>query len=168
MPHKIYAVRYISWIAVIALIIGSCLMFVIGGYKTFLAIGYFLGYTDVFRTAEEVPNQVNPVNLSMATLVSAMDIFLFALILLIFAYGILHLFIATGENQNIPIPEIMRLNNLTQLKTILAQVIIIILFVDFLESVINAGLKWIPWEAIVTPVAILLLAAALRLMHQHE
>ena len=167
MQQKIYAFRYISWIAVIALITGSGLMFLLGGYKTFMAIGYFFGLSDIYRT-EEIPPQVSLINLSMATLVSAMDIFLFALILLIFAYGILHLFIATGDNQNIPLPEIMRINNITQLKTILAQVIIIILFVDFLESVITVGLKWVPLEALVTPLAILLLAAALRLMREHE
>jgi len=33
--------RYMSWIAVISSLIGSSLMFIIGGYKTYLALGNF-------------------------------------------------------------------------------------------------------------------------------
>jgi len=102
-------------------------------------------------------------------MVSAMDTFLFALVLLIFAYGVFHLFIATGDKiMEASLPEWARIESVTQLKTILAQVIIVILFVDFLESVISSGLEWMPWEGLTTPLAVLLLAGALRLMHTKE
>jgi uncharacterized membrane protein YqhA len=160
--------RYMSWIAVISSLIGSSLMFIIGGYKTYLAVGNFLGFVKRARL-EDASVKISPSNLSIATMVSAMDTFLFALVLLIFAYGVFHLFIATGDKiMEASLPEWARIESVTQLKTILAQVIIVILFVDFLESVISSGLEWMPWEGLTTPLAVLFLAGALRLMHTKE
>ena len=167
MP-SIYSFRYISWIAVIASFLGSLMMFIMGGYKTLLAISYFCGFSKWLST-EELSENINLTHLSVATMVSAIDIFLFALVLLIFAYGIYHLFILPSDSIKAKnIPEWAQISKFSELKTILAQVVIIILFVDFLESAVSLGLKWIPWEGIITPLSILLLAAALRLMHAKE
>jgi len=165
----LYAVRYMSWIAVIASLIGSLLMFLIGGYKTIIAVGEFLGFSTIISPNEPLSQHISPGNLAMASMVSAVDVFLFALILLIFAFGVYHLFIADHEkHKDFPLPAWARINSVTELKTTLAQVIIIILFVDFLESAVSAGLQWVPWEALVSPIAILLLAGALRLIHTSE
>jgi len=168
MLNKIFAFRYISWIAVIGSMLGSFLMFIVGGYKTYLAFVMFFSAPLTLNQENNVP-LVNRGNHAMATLVSAMDIFLFALVLLIFGYGIYNLFISSMRgDKEIKLPGFMRIENLSQLKATLAEVIVIILFVDFLESVINEGTKWVPWEGVVTPVAILLLAGAFRLMQTKE
>jgi uncharacterized membrane protein YqhA len=143
-------------------------MFIIGGYKTYLAVGIFFGFVKRGRL-EDASEKITSSNLSVATIISAMDTFLLALVLLIFAYGVFHLFVASGnKSMEVDIPRWAHIESITQLKTILAQVIVIILFVDFLESVFSSGSEWIPWEGITTPVAVLLLAGALYLMHNKE
>jgi hypothetical protein len=53
-------------------------------------------------------------------------------------------------------------------KTILIQVIIVILAVNVLEHVTLVGPEALKWETLIIPGAILFLAASLWLMHAHH
>ena len=57
-----------------------------------------------------------------------------------------------------------RINSIGQLKLYLTEVVITILFVQFLEIVIVNGDHLLDWQAIILPVAILCLAGAIYLM----
>jgi uncharacterized membrane protein YqhA len=131
-------------------------------------LSFFEWFGDVesrFFIAEKLDEHLTSSQMSVATLVSAVDVFLFALVLLIFSYGIYHLFIINKEEANyLRLPEWARITSLAELKTILAEVIIVILFVELLESVLNVTTEWLPWLGLVVPCAIVLLAGALKLM----
>ena len=59
----------------------------------------------------------------------------------------------------------MQIVSISELKTTLIQVIIVILAVNVLEHVILVGPQALKWETLIIPAAILCLAASLRLMH---
>lgn len=164
--NRFFVFRYLAIISVIASLIGSALMFFVGAIKTYLAIGYVLE-GGLFTATENFHQHLSSSSqMAVATLVSAVDVFLFALVLLIFSYGVYHLFIINKEQEaNLKLPEWARVTSLAELKMILAEVIIVILFVEFLESVMNIKSEWLPWEGVILPFAILLMAAAVKFMH---
>lgn len=166
--NKLYTLRYLSWIAVICSFIGSILMFIVGIFKTFISINYVFELTNA-NLPNETHNEAGLANKAIASLVSAVDVFLFALALLIFAYGIYHLFILSKDDEKTKgLPEWMRISSFSELKQILGHIVIIIIFVDFLESIVNLGINWIPLEGIFTPISILLMALALYFLHGKE
>ena len=153
--------RSISLIAVISLFAGSALMFIAGLLRTIYAFFLFVsGFT------MRLPEHLSESSLASVALVQAVDSFLFALVLLIFSYGIYILFVRTFTAEELQqLPKWMRVESIGELKTTLLQVIIVILAVNVLEHVILVGPEALKWETLIIPAAILFLAAALRLMH---
>ena len=88
---------------------------------------------------------------------------LFALVLMMFAAGVLDLFIRSVEDLKLRVQQGLRVNTIGELKSALAEVIVIILFVKFLELVLFAT-NHLPWEALTLPLAVLALSAGLRLL----
>jgi uncharacterized membrane protein YqhA len=89
-------------------------------------------------------------------------------VLFIFAYGVYWIFVfqKTEETESDPLKAI-RITNISQLKKILAEVIIIILFVKFLEiALIN--LNSLKWELLIMPGSILLLSVSLKFLELKE
>ncbi len=76
----------------------------------------------------------------MFMIVDSMDAFLFALVLLIFCFGVLNLCVRhiDGDEMN-QVPRWLRVDSISHLKTSLAQLIIVILFVNVLEFVLFEG-----------------------------
>ena len=160
MERLLFSIRYISWVAIVCSVTGSLLMFFVGALKTYKAVAtIFFG-----RIPDESLSQLKPANVTTAYLIKSLDAFLIALVLLIFAFGVYSLFISkhsdidkTGALKWIRIPS------LAHLKNILAEVIIIILFVNFLEVVL-LNLKNLTWELFVLPGSILLLSLSLKFL----
>ena len=159
MIEKVFThFRKVSIVAVLSSVLGSVLMFVIGAVKVVRA------YDAYFLTAIEPGSYVKiQAGIAIAYLVQAIDAFLIALILMIFGYGVFILFVA-DEQANERGPSVgFKIASISQLKRILADMIVIILMVKFLESALtNTG--DFGWEALVLPGAILLLAAAVRVL----
>ena len=154
--------RSISLIAVISLFAGAVLMFLAGLLRT---IGAFVTVLRRFFL-QDFPNTSARVRLPQVALIQAVDAFLFALVLLIFSYGIYILFVHTFSPEELQqLPRWMQIESIGELKTTLIQVIIVILAVNVLEHVILVGPEALKWETLIIPGAILCLAAALRLMH---
>jgi uncharacterized membrane protein YqhA len=153
--------RYISIIAVICLFAGSVLMFLAGLAKTLGAFAaFFIGFTD------RLPGHLTESSLASIGLIQAVDSFLFALVLLIFSYGIYILFVDSISPEELHrLPRWMQIESIAELKTTLIQVIIVILAVNVLEHVTLVGPEALKWETLIIPAAILFLAASLRLMH---
>lgn len=152
--------RYISLIAVISLFAGAILMFVSGLIKTVLA---FILFFTSFTT--DIPEYLDEITYTSVALIQGVDAFLFALVLLIFAYGIYILFIHPFSPEELQhLPRWMQIMSVEELKTTLIHVIIVILAVNVLEHVIMVGPEALKWETLIIPVAILCLAASLRLM----
>ncbi len=97
-------------------------------------------------------------------LIKSLDTFLIALVLLIFAYGVYGLFISKhSDGDKSGTLKWINIPSLAHLKNTLAEVIIIILFVKFLEVAL-LNLMNLTWELFVLPGSILLLALSLKFL----
>ena len=158
------SLRYISIIAVISSFIGAVLLFVLGAFKVAGALGVMILGGDPVRLMVEAHGADSATSGVVILVINAVDSFLFALILLIFSYGIYTLFINSDFAQSDKYPPWIRIKSIAQLKLYLTQVVLTILFVQFLEIVIVNGDHLLDWNAIVLPAGILFLAGAIYLM----
>jgi len=165
--HSLYAFRYLTFIAVIGSLIGSFLLFYIGLTRIFE--GIVVLFTDInIHTEMNLPAHLSEDGLVTVLIVQAVDVFLFALVLMIFGIGIYTLFILKPEErEGHSVPPWLQGNSIGELKTSLAGVIIIILFVNVLENIIIVGYENLAWEVLIIPITIALLAVALYLLPKH-
>ncbi|ALS34957.1 MULTISPECIES: YqhA family protein [Pseudoalteromonas] len=152
--------RFISWIAIICSLLGSVLLFIVGAMKTYSA------YTTVLfsEIASESLSHLDTSEVATTYLIKALDTFLIALVLFIFAHGVFTLFICDKKlAKKSSVLKWISTPNIGRLKSILGEVIVIILFVKFLE-IILVNLNNLKWEILILPISILLLALSLKLL----
>ncbi len=133
-------------------------MFVLGVVKTFKAFAIFLG-----QLANPLNDDPEVINKSIAFLVQSIDAFLIGMIFIVFSYGVTTLFIMKIELPESSVFGWARITDIKQLKAILGEMIVIILFVKFLELILLSA-KDITFEMLVLPVGIVLLALALKFL----
>ncbi|MCW8348871.1 YqhA family protein [Vibrio sp. ZSDZ65] len=154
--------RYVSWIAIISSLCGSALLSLIGATKAYAAFYvYFIGTE---KTADM--SHLDTADLAINYMVKSLDTFLVALVLFIFAHGVFTLFIWDSENDKLKSFNVLhwiKTPNIGHLKNILAEVIIVILFVKFLELVL-VDFDNLSWETLVLPIAILMLSLGLKFL----
>ncbi len=164
----VFGARYMALIAVVGSLAASVLMFAIG-------------FTDVIKAyASWWPGVVRADGLSASSaavisVIEALDRFLIAIVLLYFANGVYALFIRRDHQPDrIPLHQWLRVNSIGQLKQVVAEVIIVVLFVLFLRVALEVygQADFEPtWNQLafilVLPVATLMLAAALRIAALH-
>ncbi len=152
----------ISIIAVIASGLGSLLMFIMGAVKLIRA------YTSYFSPVLEdgTFSQV-AANQSITYVVQAIDAFLIALVMVVFSSGVYSLFVSEKSLDERHSSKRFGITSLGALKQSLAELVVIILMVKFLEEAL-VGIESFGWLSLVLPVSILLLAAAVRIINlQH-
>ena len=156
----LYSSRYLALVAVICSFAAAILMFIMGAVKTFKAASHY--FTGLPAPAPALEG-IGKADMTTKFLVQSVDAFLFALVLLIFALGTYNLFVK-------PLPRAERrgsfwlsIRSIGHLKSSLAELIIIILFVKFLELVL-IDVQALSWEALILPVSIGLLAGAMKLL----
>lgn len=155
--------RFFTLFAVMGSLVAALLMFFLGVYNVFEA------YKDVFADQDED----RPFGTaSVIQIIEGLDRFLIAIVLLYFAYGVYSLFIHPDEpEQELALPQWLRVQQIGQLKQVVAEVIIVILFVLFLR----VALQWfgdpnisLSWTQVATfallPVCTFLLALSLRMV----
>ena len=160
MDRLFFSFRFMSLLAVFSSLLGSILMFIIGATKTYYAFAaYFWGYQPPTGLAK-----LKGSDIATAYIIKSFDAFLIALVLFIFAYGVYWIFVSQEDDETRKDPlKSVRINTIGQLKKTLAEIIIVILFVKFLEiALIN--LKSLTWELFVLPGSILLLSLALKFL----
>ena len=159
MKKLFYIATLMSWIAIICSLLGSLLLFVSGAVKTYFAYNSML--------FNKVPigslKHLDAMEIATYHLIKALDSFLVAFVLFIFAYGVFTLFISSKETSELGVLKWIKTPNIGHLKNILGQVIIIILFVKFLEFILIKS-QIFSWETLVLPIAILLLSMGLRFL----
>ena len=165
--HVLYASRYLSILAVIGSIISSVALFLRGCMVIFESIRHFF-----INLAE---GKVDPNYETMfEELVSSVDIFLFALVLVIFGVGVYELFITKidpVERENDTRPSWLRISSVDDLKSSLGKVILMVLIVAFFKHTLELTKEqWGPTTLLYLSIGILLIAAALYLTHKsgHE
>lgn len=158
MKKPFYIFRYITLIAVISSLIGSLLLFFVGAWKTFGAIK--IVFFDYIPKGNE---GLVPVDIATVYLMKSLDTFLIALALFIFAYGVFTLFISNKSDvkDDNGVLKWIKSPNIGHLKNVLAEVIIIILFVIFLEVIVE-NVNNLKWEFLIIPISVLLLALGLK------
>lgn len=158
--------RFFTLFAVFGSLAGSILMFSLGLYNVYEAFRYGLQGTD----------EAGPFGTSaVIRIIEGLDRFLIAIVLLYFAYGVYSLFIHPEESEEeLALPKWLRVKQIGQLKQVVAEVIIVILFVLFLRVALqsfqdpNVELSWLQVATFaLLPVCTTLLALALRLVELH-
>jgi uncharacterized membrane protein YqhA len=156
----LFSFRYVAFVAVIGSLAGAMMMFFVGAFKTFQS------FKVIFGRFDDVQQDISM--LATKYLIGAMDNFLIAVAFLVLAYGIFGLFIEKNILQkDFGSLSWIKINSIKNLKNILAELIIIILFVFFLEVVLQ-NIDQLDWELLVLPISILLMAGGLKLLQKVE
>lgn len=165
--NLLYASRYLSIIAVIGSLISSVALFLRGGMVIFESIRRFFIDLSAGTVSPDYEHMFEE-------LVSSVDIFLFALVLIIFGVGVYELFITKidpVERKNDTRPSWLRISSVDDLKSSLGKVILMVLIVAFFKHTLELTKEqWGPTTLLYLSIGILLIAAALYLTHKsgHE
>ena len=126
---------------------------------------YWVGAKYMLEAAGIIHPEVSAgVHIPAVLVLEAMDAFLFAVVLTIFAYGIAVGFVFHLSAKLLePLPEWMKVSGIGELKHTLAEVVLIILIVTFTKQVVaeNPPLEW---SFLILPISVLLFAGALWLL----
>ena len=160
MEKMLNMVRFVSWISIVSSLLGAVVMFYVGAGKTILAVKHVVLGKD---PAGDSLTAMTKGDFATVYVLKSLDSFLIGFVLLIFAYGIFCLFMREEKESSIPGYDWIRVLSIRQLKAILAEAMIIILFVKFLEIVLT-HVAALNWEILILPFSILLLSIALRLV----
>ena len=161
--RHLYPLRLICIIAVLCSMLGSLLMFLIGAVKTYKA---FAVYFKIMAPGTSFAH-VKAADLATSSLIKSIDAFLIGLVLWLFSYGIYTLFIREIEIDEAGAFKWLKIANVGHLKTMLAELVIIILFVKFLEVAI-VNINNLSWQTLLLPGSILLLALSLKFLELRQ
>ena len=121
--------RYITILAVILSILSAFTLIVIGSWDIIEAVIF---YNPLFDASISSNNEL------LFKLISAIDLFLIGIVLLIFGFGIYELFVSEIDFANAKFSEsTLKIRDLDQLKSKIIKVIIIVLIVKFFEKVLK-------------------------------
>ena len=121
--------RYITILAVILSILSAFTLILIGSWDIIEAVIF---YNPLFDASIGSNNEL------LFKLISAIDLFLIGIVLLIFGFGIYELFVGEIDFANSKFTEsTLKIRDLDQLKNKIIKVIIIVLIVKFFEKVLK-------------------------------
>lgn len=153
----LYASRYVALISVIGAIISSVILFIQG-------FGLIVrGLIHFFQEPEERYEML------FEQLVSSVDVFLFALVLIIFGVGVYELFISNHniDDQSSDSPAWLKIKSVDDLKSALGKVILMVLIVSFFKHVLEIStVNWTPLALLYLSIGILLIGITLYLTHK--
>lgn len=156
--------KYTIMVAIISALIGQLLMLFIGVEKVYKALKIYLLNEDI----SDMPEHIFHSDVATAYLIQSLDAFLIAVVLMYFAFSLYHLFLSDNlENSAKLFPGNNAPKNIGELKKVLAEVIIVILFILFLQE-IWVELNNPQWELLVVPGSIFLLALSLKFVNFKE
>ena len=142
--------RFITLLAVLFSLLSSLALFVAGSYQILAAFSYALPQG----------GQPPQYKLLLSDTISAVDLYLFALVFLIFSFGIYELFLSKIDPAHRRRDtNILEIRNLDDLKNRLVKVIIMALIVYFFKTILDTPLHT-PLEMLDLGAAILMVAAA--------
>ena len=125
----LWSVRYITILAVILSIIAAFTLIILGSWDIIEAVIF---YNPLFD--ESISNN----NDLLFKIISAIDLFLIGIVLLIFGFGIYELFVSEIDFANAKFTEsTLKIRDLDQLKNKIIKVVIIVLIVKFFEKVLK-------------------------------
>ncbi|MGE0658026.1 MAG: YqhA family protein [Reyranellaceae bacterium] len=159
--------RFFAILAVFGSLAGALLMFLLGLFNVYEA------FHEMF---EPIADSEAPFGTdAVIRIIEGLDRFLIAIVLIYFSYGVYSLFIHPEESEEaLALPVWLRVHQIGQLKQVVAEVIIVILFVLFLRVALQSFqnpqtmLDWLQIaKFLVLPFSIVMLALALRFVELH-
>ena len=158
MIERIFKMRYLAIIINIFVGINTLALIFIGIMRTYYAIRHIMDFNRLsdhdFRPGIEIAE--------------AIDIFLIALVFLVFTIGINALFVKYNDEEYLKsIPSWMRVKDFSQLKLILMEAIIATAFIMFISGFVRQ-IEEFSWEFLVVPISILLLAISFKVLKWKE
>ena len=134
----LWSTRYIVVLSVFFSVVAAISLFVLGSYEIYHAIVHLNPLTNEYKEVEGVLIPISHHSDMLLELITAIDLYLIGVVLLIFGFGIYELFISKIDvaraDQGVTILEI---KNLDQLKNKIIKVIIMVLIVSFFESILK-------------------------------
>lgn len=122
--------------AVMLSMVGAILLFLVASFDIIKVVKItFDYYQHTLREHEDIHH------ILLNTIIMAIDLYLIAVVLLIFAFGLYELFIAKIEIKDEHHSKVLEIHTLDQLKDKLAKVIVMALVVAFFSKVLNMGMK---------------------------
>ena len=153
MFAAILSFRFVLLLATLGSMAGALMMFWEGALK--LKLGFILLVWG---------NAVGSDKAVIAAIMSAVDKYLFGLVLVILAYAITFGFVLDiDDERRRRLPAWMKVSGVAELKHTFFEVILVYLAVDFATDVASSETH-LTWETLVMPLSILALAAAMRLL----
>ena len=148
--------RYVMLVASLGAAMGALVMLWEGSLKLFAALRVLGGAGEGAGTV-------------VSLVMDGTDAFLFALVLMIFAYAIAFGFVIDlAPEDRLRWPRWMRISSIGELKRTLIEVILVYLVVDFATDIAEvSGPHHHDWAILAMPVSIVLLAGALWLVSRH-
>lgn len=163
----LYGLRYLSILAVIGAGISSIILFIQGVILIYWGIKDYMD--KIFNPHLNPEEQEHLYEGLFEKLVSSVDVFLFALVLVIFSAGVYELFVSKmdpverGADSR---PSWLRINSVDDLKSSLGKVILMVLIVSFFKRTL-AFTNWAdPVSLLYLAIGIFLISAALYLTHK--
>ena len=125
----LWNVRYVTLLAVILSIISSIYLMILGSWEIIEAILFYNPLID---------SSISENNELLFKIISSIDLFLIAIVLLIFGFGIYELFVSEIDFTHSKFKEsTLIIRDLDQLKNKIIKVIIIVLIVKFFEKILK-------------------------------
>lgn len=151
--------RFLVLLAVIPSILGAFVLFVIASMDIFGVMEETWHYYVTGSNPVDIHNTVVP------DIVGAVDIYLIALVLLIFGLGTYKLFISKLEpSDDGELINVLNIKSIDELKDKIARVVILALIIEFFRAVVGMQFDT-PLNAIYLAASVLALAAAIFLMN---
>ncbi len=154
----IWRSRFIVILAVIFGLVGAVILFVVASFDIASVAGYT--YNGLFAH----PHPDNFHENIVAAIIGAVDLYLIAVVMFIFSFGLYELFIsdideASGNNGS----QILAIHSLDQLKDKIAKVIVMVLIVNFFQRVLHTNFTT-PLEMLYFALSIMALAIGLSFL----
>lgn len=149
--------RFLVLIAVVASLLGALLLFIVGTMDivqvVVASVQYYLGNSEI-----------DIHNFLVTDIIIAIDIYLIAVVLLIFGLGIYRLFVSTiDESEQHGKNHPFNVQSFDELKDKIVRVVILAVIIEFFRAVVDIRFST-PLDAIYLALSVLALAAALYLM----
>ena len=147
--------RYVAVVAVVLLLAHALALLGLACWRTYEA---YLAVTQGGGEGHARPG---------IPIAESVDAALFALVLIVLAFGTASLYLGPGDGPDPRVPAWMRVRNLSELKTLLWEGILLVLVVAALTTIM-ANTDNMTWDLLILPAAVLVLAAGLFLKTKVE
>lgn len=152
--------RYLVIMAVVSSLLGSMVLFIIGSLDMVDVLKKTWGYYILGDHSYDLHAKV------VGELIGAIDLYLIAVVLLIFSFGIYELFVSQiDEAQESESSQILEIRSLDELKDKIAKVIIMVLIVRYFQMVLDMSFNG-ALEMLYLAISILGLSLALFFLHK--